>query len=76
MTKLRGRLRDAVLRLRNPAVRILPDVGLSFLGVAGVFFVMSFPPTASFEFDLWQLGVSAFFFFAGLVLRASYGPSR
>jgi hypothetical protein len=34
---------------------LLSDIGTSAMGIAALFFVRAFPPSASFDFDLWLL---------------------
>ena len=63
-------LRNLVSRVANRREHLLADIGTSAMGIAALFFVRAFPPSASVDFDLWLLLPSAAFFLAGLVLRA------
>ncbi len=59
-------------RLENRFQPAVGDVGTSFLGIAALFFVRAFPPSASVEFNLWLLGSSVVFFLLGIWLRVAY----
>ena len=66
--------RNSLGSLYNRISPLFSDVGTSFLGIAALFFVRAFPPSASLEFDYWLLGASAVSFLLGLFLRASTKP--
>ena len=59
-------------RLEDRLKQVLPDVGMSCLGIAALFLVRAFPPSASLDFNLWPLGISAGFFILGLFFRAFF----
>ena len=60
--------------LYHRRARLFSDIGTASLGIAALFFVRAFPPSASFDFDIWMLLPSAFFFVSGLALRVIEKP--
>lgn len=64
---MREPFRNLLSRVVNRREHLLSDIGTSAMGIAALFFVRAFPPSASFDFDMWLLLPSTVFFLAGLL---------